>query len=158
MAAHALAGIRDANRPNVDAVHEFATLSDLTHVCRITSRSQMSRVFACCLFTKDNHVAADVFVAWARWYLLLPQLPVLYNEVVVPLHDVPMEYCAPCNALLDLNGNHAYACKATVQTRATKHNEQSMILAFAGREHGITGILTPKSVDLMHGRFSPQEM
>ena len=102
--------------------------------------SQSSRVLYCSLAEKRNRFAEATFIAWARFYARLPQLPLFDGHKKQQNLTYQAEQCADsskssCKARpnLDLHGNHAHStCKSAALGLHLKHkNLRDTVAAFA---------------------------
>lgn len=128
-------------------------------------RSDFGRLFtqSLKLSFKGVFFADDNYKAFVRYFLGLPPLTTLFNQVNSPAFDYPVQRCLSVHGVngtpfLDAAGDHANSnCPSTYLARARKHLNLIRVLVVAGQEAGLHARSEPDSHSLLLGEFSKQE-
>jgi hypothetical protein len=137
--------------------------SDAVHILSITQRCVTTRILTASSFHKTNRLGPFHFVAWARFHLSLPQLPVWHDRIQSPLSDCLADSCRanhPANKqwpvdappelkILDHNGNHACFCPSQHGARYKTHNQIIFAIIRAARLAGVTANREPSTASLL---------
>jgi hypothetical protein len=141
-----------------DSGQVHTSKSDTIHVLAISSRTQLTRVFASSLWHEHNRVAPGPFVAWCRAYLTLPQLLTWGHCPVPDGWDCELETCrlahGPTPQLLDPSGDHCGACKSAYLARYLMHTKLAEVFVSSAASLGLTAQREPATASLLEGKFS----
>jgi hypothetical protein len=116
------------------------------------------------LSVKQNRMPRDVFIAWTRFYLRLPQLPHLGNAVEVKGVDYDMESCLGHHAkdqfaYLDLFGNHACSnCPSAAWAQHRRHTFLKWVFYYAAVDAGLQVEMEPSTVNLLNNQFTGEQL
>ena len=105
-------------------------------------------------------IAPDVFIAWMRWYLALPQLRRIGNASDQPGFDYPVESCMESHAkgksrLLDASANHANSrCPSASGALHYRHTLLKWAIYHAAKEAGCSTTMEPRTHTLLLEQFS----
>jgi hypothetical protein len=150
-----------AMRMAATVISPHNTESDACRTLALTSRSQMSRLFAAPLCHKENQVDAANFVAYCRFYLMLPQLTIWGNRRVDEEDkDITVEVCRTKHReehVLDHAGNHASGCTSAFGARNQLHRLINRVWFRAGTSLNLECRIEPPTHELLMNRFSPAE-
>ncbi len=126
------------------------------------SQSQNTRVFSARLSNQNNIMPPQLFIAWTRWYLQIPQIPHLGNLRDRPdLADYHTETCCSSHShceedeMLDLHGNHANSgCPTASAGMHMRHTLLKKTIERFALEAACTANVEPKTHILLRNQFS----
>jgi hypothetical protein len=121
----------------------------------------MSRLFTAPLCIRDNQVDAPNFVAYCRFYLMLPQLTTWGNRrITEPGMDISAEVCRNKHndaKVLDHSGDHTSSCSAAFGARYQLHHLINRVWFKAATSLNLECKMEPPTHELLMNRFSPSE-
>ena len=133
--------------------------SDAVNILTITSRSLMPRIFASPLCFQDNRVHAESFVAYCRFYLLLPQLLTWgHARMKEPESNLTAETCRAKHTsrkVADHAGDHACSCSSAMANRYQLHRGLTFCFIKAGLRLGLVCAFEPPTHRMLNDEFTP---
>ena len=126
------------------------------------SRSYAGLAITAELSDPKNRVDNDDFIAWVRYWLNLPQLPLAGNAQQVEGSDTHLETCQAVHTdasrtfNLDIAGNHIQSCPAAKQGMQLRHSLLKHALMSHATEAGLIVSHEPATRSLLLGQFSKE--
>jgi hypothetical protein len=134
--------------------------SDFIHIMQVTSRTQATRVTQASVVNPANRMPRPDFIAWARYFLQLPQLTPWQQDVVqVDGYDAAVcrMHADEDSKILDLYGNHAAACPSTFRSRSYTHTKFEQVVASYCKEVEMRVQLEPPTECVLAYEFDKKQ-
>ena len=144
------------------------TTSDAAHILAVTTRCTTTRLLSGSSWRKLPSLLPGQFIAWQRFHLNLPQIPVWGDHAQHP-GGYACDICRgkhrpeahdnqdPTHLLLDATGDHCCSCPTSFGARYGNHNSLARTLRFAARQAGASATTEPPTASLLGFTYSADQ-